>query len=249
MTSSSGSSIEMTHSGSSSIFVNDLRSSTWRCIPRRPGSSSSDGSPPNAGGHGDSVSLRRSTTLASRISAGRRGTGASSSSASRSRIGCGRSSERSRTSSDCVGIYPSPSKGDGWQASCEAISPTTPCQATAERSEHSEIRRPGIGSSRFDAEASAIVWTGIECTALRLDGCRRSASCIPTLTCASTPGPEAGAQCGSAARWDLCGGLAVTGLVRPRPVPTATLRRSLSGSGRRSRRCPGPARRGRTTPR
>ena len=130
-------------------------------------------------------------------------------------------------------IYPCPNRGDGWQASCEAISPTTPCQATAERSEHSELRRPGTGSSRYDAEASAIVWTGIECTALRLDCCRRSASCIPTLTCASTPGPEAGAQCGSAARWDLCGGLAVTGLVRPRPVPTATRKgRSLPQSVR-----------------
>ncbi len=36
-------------------------------------------------------------------------------------------------------------------------------------------------------------------------GCRL-ASCIPIRKCASTPEPEAGAQCVSSARWDLCGG-------------------------------------------
>jgi len=40
---------------------------------------------------------------------------------------------------------------------------------------------------------------------------------IPSRTCASTPSPEAGAQCGSAARWDLCGG------PPERAVPTAIL--------------------------
>ncbi len=37
-------------------------------------------------------------------------------------------------------------------------------------------------------------------------GCRLSASCIPNPACASTPGPEAGARCGSSARRDLSGG-------------------------------------------
>ena len=38
---------------------------------------------------------------------------------------------------------------------------------------------------------------------------------IPSRPCASTPPPEAGAQCGSSARWDLCGG------PPERAVPTA----------------------------
>ena len=41
---------------------------------------------------------------------------------------------------------------------------------------------------------------------LATGGCRLPASCIPSPACASTPVPEAGAQCGSSARWDLCGG-------------------------------------------
>jgi hypothetical protein len=40
---------------------------------------------------------------------------------------------------------------------------------------------------------------------------------IPSRTCASTPSPEAGAQCGNAARWDLYGG------PPERAVPTVIL--------------------------
>ena len=50
---------------------------------------------------------------------------------------------------------------------------------------------------------------------LPVDGYRRSASCIRGPEAASTPTPEAGAQCGSPARWDLCGGPPA------RAVPTA----------------------------
>ncbi|MGH9072804.1 MAG: IS3 family transposase, partial [Acidimicrobiales bacterium] len=48
-----------------------------------------------------------------------------------------------------------------------------------------------------------------------LDGYRPPASATLIPRCASTPGPEAGAQCGSPARWDLCGG------PPERAVPTA----------------------------
>ena len=52
--------------------------------------------------------------------------------------------------------------------------------------------------------------------------------------CASTPGPEAGAQCGSSARWDLCGGPPA------RAVPTAIV--GICGSRRlRCPRLPGAA--------
>jgi transposase InsO family protein len=49
------------------------------------------------------------------------------------------------------------------------------------------------------------------------DGSRPSVSCTPIPRCASTFVPEAGAQCGSSARWDLCGGPPA------RAVPTAIL--------------------------
>ena len=52
-----------------------------------------------------------------------------------------------------------------------------------------------------------------------------SASCIPTRTSAYAFGPEAGAQCGNSARWDLRGGRRATG------VPTAnTTGAALSGT-------------------
>jgi len=40
---------------------------------------------------------------------------------------------------------PSPSRANGWQACCVGITPTTPCQATSGRSQHSEPRSPGTG--------------------------------------------------------------------------------------------------------
>ena len=50
---------------------------------------------------------------------------------------------------------------------------------------------------------------------IRQVACRDN-TLIPNSVCASPP--EVGAQCGSSARWDLCGGRRVTG------VPTATHR-------------------------
>ena len=41
-------------------------------------------------------------------------------------------------------------------------------------------------------------------------------SCTPGPSSDSPPAPKAGAQCGSSARWDLCGGRPATA------VPTAT---------------------------
>ncbi len=87
MTSSSGSSISVMRSGSSTIFVSGSRSSTWSCTRARPGSYSSAVSRLRTGRSGASQSRRRSTSWASRTSAGRPRTGASGSGASPSRSG------------------------------------------------------------------------------------------------------------------------------------------------------------------
>ena len=88
---------------------------------------------PRVGGRGGWASRRRSISLVSRTSARRPGTDGSGCGASRSRSGCGRSYERSTTSSNDAGISPSRSRDGGWAAWCEAISPTTRCPATVPR--------------------------------------------------------------------------------------------------------------------
>jgi transposase len=65
--------------------------------------------------------------------------------------------------------------------------------------------------------ASALVWTGNGWIGSLPGGCPKPRLCIHGRACDSTPGPEAGAQCGSTARWDLCGGPST------RTVPTATV--------------------------
>jgi RNA-directed DNA polymerase len=108
------------HQGDAKQFLADLRggsrSSAWSCIPTRRASSSSGGSPPGTGRSAGSGSRRRSISWASRTSAGRAGADSSGSSASRSQNGCEPSSSRSTTSSSAAGIYPSPSRADGWPA-------------------------------------------------------------------------------------------------------------------------------------
>jgi Reverse transcriptase (RNA-dependent DNA polymerase) len=50
---------------------------------------------------------------------------------------------------------PSPSKANGWEASCAGTATTTQCPATAKRSPRSVIRRHDTGEWRFGAAASA----------------------------------------------------------------------------------------------
>ena len=73
------------------------------------------------------------------------------------RSGCERNCTRSRPSADDACICRSPSRASGWQAWCEDTSATTPCQATSKRSKRSAIRRPGTGTRRCGAAASARV--------------------------------------------------------------------------------------------
>jgi len=52
---------------------------------------------------------------------------------------------------------PIPSRASGWPAWCEDTSPTTPCPATSRRWTRSATRRPGTGTRRCGAAASARV--------------------------------------------------------------------------------------------
>jgi RNA-directed DNA polymerase len=86
---------------------------------------------------------------------GKTSNGRFSSSASPRRSGCRRSCARSRPSRCDAGICPAPNKGNGEQAWCAGISPTTPCPATARRSTPSGSRRSDTGTARSGVAASA----------------------------------------------------------------------------------------------
>jgi RNA-directed DNA polymerase len=80
---------------------------------------------------------------------------------------------------------------------------------------------------RRRSQRNRMTWERMSRLASRWIPCR---PCLPTLSVQTAPRPipEVGAQCGSPARWDLCGGPWAT------RVPTAT--RSRAGSERRHRR-------------
>lgn len=119
---------------------------------------------------------------------------------------------------------PIPKVGRWLGSWCVGTSPTTPCPATWTWSGHSAKRSNASGSGRFDAVASATRRPGSGCNGWPTGGYRNSECCTPTRSRDLTLPPEAGAQCGSPARWDLCGGSPA------RVVPTTT---SFSSAPRR----------------
>jgi hypothetical protein len=76
----------------------------------------------------------------SRTSARGPGRGASGLGASRSRNGCGRSWQRSRTSSSVAGMTPSRSRNGGWPQCCTGTWPTTRYRETLLRYRPSDTR-------------------------------------------------------------------------------------------------------------
>lgn len=116
----------------------------------------------------------------------------------------GSSLPRSETRSSNVGTSPSPNRAGGWARWCEAISPSSaPCPATVRPSELSELRRPGwCKALRRGSQRQCLHWAdeprnGPMSTRPRPPCLSRGARC--------RQGPEAVAQCGSSARWGLCG--------------------------------------------
>ena len=78
---------------------------------------------------------------------------------------------------------------------------------------------PGTGIARWRDEAKRAGFRGSACADLLTTGCLPHAYVILIPCAAWASLPEAGAQCGSSARWDLCGGLP------ERAVPTATVKK------------------------
>ncbi len=70
--------------------------------------------------------------------------------------------------------------------------------------------------------------TDPELSSSRPQNCESRVCSIPSRMCASTPGPEAGAQCGSAARWDLYGGPPARAVPTVIPKTAKVERRSLA---------------------
>ena len=164
-----------------------------------------------------SASLRRSSSSASRMSAGRRGSrGGSSSSGSPTQNGCAPSCSPSsaRCGSGCTS--PFQSRVAGSPASCQGTTTTTRCPTTSRRSAPSAKGSSGTGSNRFGDAARSTGWPGSGWGVSLTDGYLNRESCIPGPSSDSPSSPKAGAQCGSSARWDLRGGRSATA------VPTAT---------------------------
>ena len=126
----------------------------------------------------------------------------------------GEAAARSRPSCSDAGICPSPSKGAGWQRPARVL------RLLRRARQHRRDQRrfaPGHRHWRGAAapEPAHATELGADAAASRSAGSHPPASCIPGPTSASTSEPKAGAQCGSTARWDLCGGPPA------RAVPTA----------------------------
>ena len=123
-----------------------------------------------------------------------------------------------RSLSNCVVGYTNRSsrKVNGWVLCCAGITRITACQPTSRRSTCSGRRLRTAGSSRFGDEASAAASTGRGWIGSRNSGFLVPALFILGRSSALLSGPEIRAQCGSSARWDLCGGrLALTSVNRP----------------------------------
>ena len=89
---------------------------------------------------------------------------------------------------------------------------------------------PGTGIARWRDAAKRAGSRGNGCDGWSISGCLPHAYAILIPYAAWASSPEAGAQCGSSARWDLCGGLP------ERAVPTATRKGFCFGDPPRIRR-------------
>jgi len=107
-------------------------------------------------------------------------------------------------------------KVNGWVLCCADITRITACRPISRRSTCSGRRLRIAGSSRFGDEASAAASTGRGWIGSRNSGFLVPALFILGRSSALLSGPEIRAQCGSSARWDLCGGrLAQSRVNRP----------------------------------
>jgi hypothetical protein len=123
-----------------------------------------------------------------------------------------------RSLSNCAVGYTNRSsrKVNGWALFCAGITRITVCRPTSRRSTCSGQRLRIAGSSRFGDEASAAASTGRGWIVWPHSGFLVPASFTLGRSSALLSEPEIRAQCGSSARWDLCGGrLAQSRVNRP----------------------------------
>jgi hypothetical protein len=131
-----------------------------------------------------------------------------------------------RSLSNCVVVCMNRSsrKVNGWVLCCAVITRITACRPTSRHSTCSGGRLRIAGLSRFGDEASAAASTGREWIDSRNNGFLVPALFILGRNSALLSEPKIRAQCGSSARWDLCGGrLARSRVNRPYrdpPIPT-----------------------------
>jgi hypothetical protein len=122
-----------------------------------------------------------------------------------------------RSLSNCVVVCMNRSsrKVNGWALYCAGITRITVCRPTSRRSTCSGRRLRTAGSSRFGDEASAAASTGRIWIVSRNSGFLVPALFILGRSSALLSKPEIRAQCGSSARWDLCGGRLAPSRGRP----------------------------------
>ena len=113
-----------------------------------------------------------------------------------------------RSLSNCVVVCMNRSsrKVNGWVLCCAVITRITACRPTSRHSTCSGGRLRIAGLSRFGDEASAAASTGREWIDSRNNGFLVPALFILGRNSALLSEPKIRAQCGSSARWDLCGG-------------------------------------------
>ena len=136
-------------------------------------------------------------------------------------------------------------KVNGWVLCSAGITRITACQPTSRRSTCSGPRLRTAGSSRFGDAASVGASTGREWIASQNGGFLGPALSTLGRNSALLSEPEIRAQCGSSARWDLCGGRLTRSRVQPplpRPFPIRPFERWASQSRYAKRfdpECPG----------
>ena len=119
-------------------------------------------------------------------------------------------------------------KVNGWVLCSAGITRITACQPTSRRSTCSGPRLRTAGSSRFGDEASAAASTGRGWIGSRNSGFLVPALFILGRSSALLSEPEIRAQCGSSARWNLCGGAVDTVTCQSSlPRPPLTIRQEL----------------------
>lgn len=112
---------------------------------------------------------------------------------------------------------PSPKWASGWGRSLVDTSATTACRGTNRLCTSSVSRSGDSGTARCRGAARTAEYAGTGCGGSSTAGCIQAVCATPLPRGDLASSPEAGAQCGKAARWDLWRGLWATMIPTPTP--------------------------------